>query len=115
MGDKQIVLRITPCSFGLYSPVVLIYLQLPDSLRLPAVLSWQEKSTVAFSAMMVCLRRAIWDPMVFANTRGAYAVLKTAEVITGNDPVCPGSRRIESKHCDDGEAADLLEVIPKPF
>jgi hypothetical protein len=58
-GDRpQTVLRFTPCLFGLYTMVVLLYLQLlhPSS-RLRAML-WRGKSTLTFSDMITCVRRA---------------------------------------------------------
>jgi hypothetical protein len=62
---QQTVLRFTPCLFGLYTLVVLLYLQLPrPSSTLRAVL-WQGKSTVTFSDMMTCVRRALWANWCF--------------------------------------------------
>jgi hypothetical protein len=58
---KPTVLRFTPCICGLYTIIVLRYLQRPDALHAPAVLSWHGKSTVTFSDMLVCVRRAIWQ------------------------------------------------------
>ena len=63
--SQQTVLRFTPCLFGLYTLVVLLYLQLPRrSSALRAVL-WQGKATVTFSDMMTCVRRALWAHWCF--------------------------------------------------
>jgi DDE superfamily endonuclease len=63
--SQQTVLRFAPCLFGLYTIIILLYLQLPDSLHFPAVLSWHGKSTVTFSDMMMCVRRALWQQWFF--------------------------------------------------
>jgi SRSO17 transposase len=62
---QQTVLRFTPCLFGLYTLIVLLYLQLPDRLRLPIVVSWRGKSTTTFADMLTCVRRAIWQQWFF--------------------------------------------------
>jgi hypothetical protein len=62
---RQTVLRFTPCFFGLYSIVVLLYLQPPEPLRSPCVILWKGKLTVTFSDMMVCVRREIWKQWFF--------------------------------------------------
>jgi DDE superfamily endonuclease len=61
-GDSQpTVLRLTPCLFGLYTLVGRLYLQLPRPLRTLRAVVWTGKSTVTFSAMITCLRRAGWE------------------------------------------------------
>jgi hypothetical protein len=62
---QQTVLRFTPCLFGLYTIVVLLYLQLPALLRLPSMLSWRGKSTTTFADMLMCVRRVIWQQWFF--------------------------------------------------
>jgi Transposase DDE domain len=62
---QHTVLRFTPCLFGLYTLIVLLYLQLPDLLRLPSVVSWSGKSTTTFADMLTCVRRAIWQQWFF--------------------------------------------------
>ena len=73
---QQTVLRFTPGLFGLYTVVVLLYLQLPRSSSPRSTVSWKGKSTVTFSDMMTCVRRALWaqwcfhtqaDPQEFAK------------------------------------------------
>src|SRR5262249_42368801 len=63
-GDRQqTVLRFTPCLFGLYTMVVLLYLQLlhhSSPLTTRAVF-WRGKSTVTFSDMIMCVRRTLWN------------------------------------------------------
>jgi hypothetical protein len=39
------------------------------------------------------------EAMGFSDSYEDKAVLKTPEVITRNDPVCPGSRGIDGKPC----------------
>jgi hypothetical protein len=62
---QQTVLRFTPCLFGLYTIIVLLYLQLPDLLRLPIIVLWRGKSTTTFADMLTCVRRAIWQQWFF--------------------------------------------------
>jgi hypothetical protein len=63
--SRPTVLRFTPCLFGLYTIVVLLYLQLPDLLRLPIMLAWPGKSTTTFADMLMCVRRVIWQQWFF--------------------------------------------------
>jgi hypothetical protein len=63
--SQQTVLRFTPCVFGLYTLVVLLYLQLPRPASTPRALLWQGKSTVTFSDMMTGVRRALWAHWCF--------------------------------------------------
>jgi DDE superfamily endonuclease len=58
--SQQTVLRFTPCLFGLYTLVVLLYLQLPRSSSTVRTILWQGQSTVTFSDMMTCVRRTLW-------------------------------------------------------
>ena len=62
---KQTVLRFTLSVFGLYTVVVLLYLQLPRSSSTRSVVLWKGKSTVTFSDMMTCVRRALWEQWCF--------------------------------------------------
>ena len=60
-GDgPHTVLRFTPCLFGLYTMVVLLYLQLPRSSSTLSAIFWRGKSTGTFSDMLTCVRRALW-------------------------------------------------------
>ena len=45
--------------------VVLLYLQLPRSSRTLRTVFWRGKSTVTFSDMMTCVRRALWEQWCF--------------------------------------------------
>jgi hypothetical protein len=63
--SQQAVLRFTPCLFGLYTVVVLLYLQLPRSSSTRSAVLWKGKSTVTFSDMMTCVRRALWEQWCF--------------------------------------------------
>jgi hypothetical protein len=62
---QQTVLRFTPCLFGLYTLVVLLYLQLPRPSDTLKAIFWRGKSTVTFSDMITCVRRALWQQWVF--------------------------------------------------
>jgi DDE superfamily endonuclease len=62
---QQTVLRFTPCLFGLYSMVVLLYLQLPRPSHTLRIVLWRGKTTVTFSDMMTCVRRALWEQWGF--------------------------------------------------
>jgi hypothetical protein len=62
---QQTVLRFTPCLFGLYTMVVLLYLQLPKSSSSLRTIFWHGKSTVTFSDMLTCVRRALWEQWCF--------------------------------------------------
>jgi hypothetical protein len=62
---QQTVLRFTPCLFGLYTIVVLLYLQLPSSSRAVRAIFWRGKSTVTFSDMLTCVRRVLWQQWCF--------------------------------------------------
>jgi hypothetical protein len=73
---KQTVLRCTPCMFGLYTIVVLLYLQLPNLLQTSMMVAWKGKSTVTFSDMLACVRRAIWQEWVFQTPRNTTPFLK---------------------------------------
>jgi hypothetical protein len=59
------VLRFTPCLFGLYTVVVLLYLQLPHPSSTLRAVFWRGKATVTFSDMMTCVRRAVWEQWYF--------------------------------------------------
>jgi hypothetical protein len=59
------VLRLTPCLLGLYTVIVLLYLQLPKTSRTLRAVFWQGKTTVTFSDMMTCVRRAICEQWLF--------------------------------------------------
>jgi DDE superfamily endonuclease len=74
--SKETVLRFTPCLFGVYTMIVLLYLQLPDPLHAPSVLSWHGKTTVTFSDMMVRVRRAIWQQWFFQTPAATAAFSK---------------------------------------
>jgi hypothetical protein len=73
---QQTVLRHTPCLFGLYTVVVLIYLQLPRPSRTLRVVLWRGKSTVTFSDMITCVRRALWAQWCFHTQADSQEFLK---------------------------------------
>jgi hypothetical protein len=63
--SQQTVLRFTPCLFGLYTIVVLLYLQLLNPSSTLRAIFWRGKSTVTFSDMITCVRRALWEQWSF--------------------------------------------------
>jgi hypothetical protein len=63
--SQATVLRLTPCLLGLYTAIVLLYLQLPKTARTLGAICWRGKSTVTFSDMVTCVRRALWEQWVF--------------------------------------------------
>jgi hypothetical protein len=63
--SQQTILRFTPCVFGLYTMVVLLYLQLLHPAGTLSAVFWRGKSTVTFSDMMTCVRRALWEQWYF--------------------------------------------------
>jgi hypothetical protein len=73
---QQPVLRFTPCLFGLYTIIVLFYLQLPDLLRFPTMVPWRGKSTTTFADMLTCVRRTIWQQWIFQTTTKTKPFLK---------------------------------------
>jgi DDE superfamily endonuclease len=73
---QHTVLRFTPCLFGLYTIVVLLYLQLPSSFNMLRVVFWQGKSTVTFSDMLTCVRRALWQQWCFHTQAHALEFAK---------------------------------------
>jgi hypothetical protein len=73
---QHTVHRCIPCLFGLYTLVVLLYLQLPKSFQAPGVVSWRGKATVTFSDMLSCVRRAIWQQWFFYTHRDGQGFSK---------------------------------------
>jgi hypothetical protein len=63
--SQQTVLRFTPCLFGLYTMVVLLYLKLLHHSRPLRAIFWRGKSAVTFSDMITCVRRALWEQWCF--------------------------------------------------
>jgi hypothetical protein len=74
------VLRLTPCLFGLYTTIVLLYLQLPKPLKTLRAVYWKGKTTVTFSDMMTCVRRALCEQWLFhtPDDRQAFSKLPRA-------------------------------------
>jgi DDE superfamily endonuclease len=61
---RNIVLRMAPCLFGLYTAVALLYRGLPESKRSGRV-EWPGKSGVTYSATLMAVRRWLWREWVF--------------------------------------------------
>jgi DDE superfamily endonuclease len=70
------VLRLTPCLFGLYTAMVLLYLQLPKTSRTLRAVFWKGNTTVTFSDMMTCVRRAICEQWCFHTPEDRQAFSK---------------------------------------
>jgi hypothetical protein len=75
--SQQTVLRLTPCLLGLYTAIVLLYRQLPKTSRTLRAVFWKGKTTVTFSDMMTCVRRAICEQWFFhtPDDRKAFSKL----------------------------------------
>jgi hypothetical protein len=79
--SQQSVLRLIPGLFGLYTIVVLLYLQLPLPLQARGVVCWTGKSTVTFSDMMTCVRRAVWQQWFFYTYRHGRGFVKLSRAL----------------------------------
>jgi hypothetical protein len=73
--SRATVLRATPCLFGLYSVVALLYAGLPRRRRVGGV-SWPGKSVVTFSDALTAVRRWIWSEGVFSHLPDGVAIAK---------------------------------------
>jgi hypothetical protein len=93
-GDgQQTVLRFTPCLFGLYTMVVLLYLRLPSSSSTLRAIFWRGKSTVTCSDMLTCVRRALWEQWYFqtqADPQG-FSKLSPSFQETSPDALAPAA------------------------
>lgn len=58
------VLRLTPCLFGLYTAVAVLYAALPTSKRSGSI-TWPGKQVVTFSDALTAVRRWLWAEGVF--------------------------------------------------
>jgi hypothetical protein len=67
--------------FGLYTIVVLLYLQLPNLLHASMGVAWKGKATATFSDMLACVRRAIWKEWVFQTPRNTTPFLKLPQAL----------------------------------
>lgn len=78
---QHTVLRLPPCLVGLYTLVVLLYLQLPVAYRGPGAVVWQGKATVTFSDMLTCVRRAVWQQWFFHTHRYGKGFTKLSRAL----------------------------------
>jgi hypothetical protein len=76
---QQTVLRLTPCLLGLYTAIVLLYLQLPKRSRTLRAVFWQGKTTVTFSDMMTCVRRVLWEQWCVHTQADPWAFSKLSQ------------------------------------
>lgn len=70
---RSTVLRVTPCLFGLYSVVALLYKELPASRRVRSI-DWPGKQGVTFADALASVRRWAWAEGVFAQVQGGSAI-----------------------------------------
>jgi hypothetical protein len=87
------VLRGISSIFGLYTIVVLLYLQLPPPLQARGVVCWTGKATVTFSDMLTCVRHALWQQWFFHTYRQGkgFAKLSRALQTTILDALAPAA------------------------
>jgi hypothetical protein len=78
---QQTVLRFTPCLFGLYTVVVLLYLQLPCPSNTRRAIFWRGKTTVTFSDMMTCVRRGVWEQWYFQTQADPQEFSKLSQAL----------------------------------
>lgn len=74
--SRQTVLRMAPCLFVLYTVIVLLYDALPANRRDQFFVRWIGKQTIAFSDMIIHVRRYLWAEWVFAHVPGGEGVKK---------------------------------------
>ena len=77
---RQTVLRVTPCLFGLYSVVALLYNQLPADRRVRAI-EWPGKAGTTFADALTSVRRWIWAEGVFKQVEGGSAIEKLPDIV----------------------------------
>jgi hypothetical protein len=75
---ERTVLRATPCLFGLYSVVALLYHALPEAKRSGGV-RWPGKTGVTFSDALCSVRLWIWSEGVFPRAGGRFGLGKLPE------------------------------------
>jgi hypothetical protein len=66
---------VTPCLFGLYSVVALLYNQVPVQRRVRAI-EWPGKVGISFADALTTVRRWVWEEGVFAQVQGGAAIQK---------------------------------------
>lgn len=65
---RKTVLRASPCLFGLYSVIALLYARLPVPCTREVRIQWEGKGdSVTFSEATTAVRRWLWVKWVFAN------------------------------------------------
>jgi hypothetical protein len=74
--SRQTVLRMAPCLFALYTIVVVLYDALSANRRDNPLVKWSGKRHVAFSDMIACVRRYLWQEWVFQHVPGGHHLRK---------------------------------------
>lgn len=72
---RQTVLRATPCLFGLYTVVAILFASLPESKRTGAVV-WPGKTGITFSDALCAVRRWLWTESILPQAGDAAALEK---------------------------------------
>lgn len=62
---RMSVKRTTPCLFGLYSIIILLYLEIPKKYHNQSQITWLGKNQISFSDIVASVRRAIWVECFF--------------------------------------------------
>ncbi len=73
--SRRTVLRATPCLFGLYSVVALLYHALPEAKRSGGV-RWPGKAGVTFSDALASVRLWVWSEGVFPRVGRRFGLEK---------------------------------------
>ena len=78
--SQQTVVRATPCLFGLYSVVALLYDGMPAPARTGGI-KWPGKSIVAFSDALSAVRLRLWSETVFREAGIGIGLEKLPEPV----------------------------------
>ena len=78
--SRRTVVRATPCLFGLYSVVALLYDAMPATARSGGI-TWPGKSIVAFSDALSAVRLRLWSETVFREAGIGVGLEKLPEPV----------------------------------
>jgi hypothetical protein len=77
---RRTVLRVTPCLFGLYSVVALLYTHVPARRRVRAI-EWPGEVGMGFADALTTVRRWVWAEGVFAQVQGGAAIQELPDAL----------------------------------
>ncbi len=77
---EQTIRRVTPCLFGLYSVVALLFNELPATRRVRAI-EWPGKVGFTFAVALTSVRRWMWAEGVFTQVQGGSAIEKLLDAL----------------------------------